>query len=388
MLKVQLPDGTIRNTTAASARSISPRKSARDWPRPRWRPRSTARSSAPTPAARPRARSSLKLLTTNDPEALAVMRHSCAHVMARAVMRLFDGVQLAFGPTIENGFYYDFEPAAQADARRTFPAIEAEMAKIVKEDEPFERLEEPRDEAVAVLPRPGPDAQGRAHRNRSGRSRRRCRSIARASSSISAAGRTFPAPARSGRSSCLSVAGAYWKGDSERQQLQRLYGTAWFSKEELEAYLNKVEEAKRRDHRVLGKQLELFTIDPWSARADSVAAEGAIRRQLEIPRGSCWNRLPAGLHAEHRPRRAVPDLGHFPYYADSQFPPLYSSAGRRAGLCSFGKASSTTTSGRARAVSDLAASCPPVRADYDMPRQDKCRSSHGWRSRSAICSSR
>ena len=91
----------------------------------------------------------LRLLTRKDAEALDVMRHSCAHVMARAVMRLFEGVQLAFGPTVDNGFYYDFQlerPISEAD----FPAIEAEMAKIVKEDEPFERIEEPRDEAVEL----------------------------------------------------------------------------------------------------------------------------------------------------------------------------------------------------------------------------------------------
>src|SRR5690606_13169169 len=86
----------------------------------------------------------LRILTKKDPEALGVMRHSAAHVMARAVMRLFEGVQLAFGPTVEGGFYYDFQvpkPITEAD----FPAIEAEMAKIVKANEPFERLEEPHD---------------------------------------------------------------------------------------------------------------------------------------------------------------------------------------------------------------------------------------------------
>src|ERR1051325_9282541 len=91
----------------------------------------------------------LRLLTRKDPQAMAVMRHSCAHVMARAVMRLFPGVQLAFGPTTDNGFYYDFE-MAHALTEEDFPAIEAEMAKIIKLDEPFERIEEPRDRAVAI----------------------------------------------------------------------------------------------------------------------------------------------------------------------------------------------------------------------------------------------
>src|SRR3954463_8435221 len=91
----------------------------------------------------------LRLLTKKNPESLAVMRHSAAHVMAQAVMRLFDGVQLAFGPTTGNGFYYDFElkrPLTEDD----FPAIEAEMAKIIKLNEPFERLDEPREKALAI----------------------------------------------------------------------------------------------------------------------------------------------------------------------------------------------------------------------------------------------
>src|SRR5580658_9422518 len=91
----------------------------------------------------------LRLLTKKDPQALGVMRHSCAHVMARAVMRLFDGVQLAFGPTLDNGFYYDIHTQRRL-SEEDFPQIEAEMAKIVKEDEPFERLEMDRAEAVQL----------------------------------------------------------------------------------------------------------------------------------------------------------------------------------------------------------------------------------------------
>ncbi len=209
---------------------------------------------------------SLRILTKKDPQALAIMRHSCAHVMARAVMRLFDGVQLAFGPTTENGFYYDMRlprPLSEED----FPAIEAEMEKIVKANLEFERIEEPRDKALDALPRPGPRRSRSSTSAKGWPTMRRCRSIGRASSSTSAAARTCPAPARSARSSCSSVAGAYWKGDQSREQLQRLYGTAFFSKEELEQHLQAVEEAKRRDHRVLGKQLELFTTSPLVGRA-------------------------------------------------------------------------------------------------------------------------
>ena len=140
----------------------------------------------------------------------------------------------------------------------------------------------------------------------------RCRSTGRANSSTSAAASTFPAPATSAAFKLLSVAGAYWKGDASRQQLQRLYATAFFDKAELDAHLEMVEEAKRRDHRVLGKQLELFTISPLVGSGLILwLPKGAIIRQtLEdyIKDELTQARLRAGLHAEHRPRRAVPNL--------------------------------------------------------------------------------
>ena len=146
MLKVKLPDGSVKEFRARVRPTTWPPKSApvgqsRDPGRSRWQGRRRPR---PLPTE---GEVSLRLLTKKDPEALAVMRHRRAHVMARAVMRLFDGVQLAFGPTTETGFYYDFE-LPHAALRRRLPAIEAEMQKIIKADEPFERLEVPRDEAV------------------------------------------------------------------------------------------------------------------------------------------------------------------------------------------------------------------------------------------------
>ena len=124
------------------------------------------------------------------------------------------------------------------------------------------------------------------------------------------------------------MAGAYWKGDAQRQQLQRLYGTAWFSKQDMEAYLAKVDEAKRRDHRLLGKQLELFTIDPMvgSGLILWLPKGAVIRRQLE---NFLYDRLlEIGYQPVYTPHIGRIELyqtsGHFPYYADSQFPPLYS----------------------------------------------------------------
>ena len=165
----------------------------------------------------------LRILTKKDPEALDVMRHSCRHVMARAVMRLFDGVQLAFGPTIDGGFYYDFD-LEHSLTEEDFPAIEAEMKKIIELDEPFERIEQSRDEVAASLPRPGAALQGRTYRGRAWPSTTRSRSISRENFSICVAGRTSRRPKSIGAFKLLSVAGAYWKGDSSRKQLQRLYG--------------------------------------------------------------------------------------------------------------------------------------------------------------------
>jgi threonyl-tRNA synthetase len=147
---------------------------------------------------------SLRLLTKKDPEALAVMRHSAAHVMARAVMRLFDGVQLAFGPTTDSGYYYDFElsrPLTEED----FPAIEAEMAKIIKLNEPFERLEESRERAVAVCRDLGQTLKVEHITTR-------CHSIARGNFSISVAVPTFRRPGRLARSSCCRSQGPIGKG--------------------------------------------------------------------------------------------------------------------------------------------------------------------------------
>ncbi len=267
----------------------------------------------------------LRLLTKRDAEALNVMRHSCAHVMAQAVMRLFDGVQLAFGPWTETGFYYDFEcerPIREED----FPAIEAEMKKIVAADEAFERIDVTREEAIALckeMAQPlkvehietGLADQERLSFYRDGEFLDLCR------------GKHLPSTKHIGKAfKLLSIAGAYWKGDSSRQQLQRVYATAFFDKKELAAYLNRLEEAKRRDHRVLGKKLQLFEIDEkvgsglvlWKPRG------AVVRQQLQTFIMEHLERQ--GYSQVFTPHIGRLDLyrtsGHFPYYQDSQFPPL------------------------------------------------------------------
>jgi len=267
---------------------------------------------------------SLRVLTKKDPEALAVMRHSAAHVMARAVMRLYDGVQLAFGPTVENGFYYDFElpePLSEAD----FPKIEAEMAQIIKEDEPFERVEMGRDDAVRLCRDLGQSLK--VEHLQEGLSEEDTVSFYRQGEFIDLCrGPHVPGPKAVGAVKLTSVAGAYWKGDSSRQQLQRLYGTAWFSKKDLDAYLERLEEAKRRDHRVLGKQHDLFLIDPTvgSGLVLWLPKGATVRRELE--RFLVGELTERGYQIVYTPVIGNVELyqtsGHYPYYAESQFPPI------------------------------------------------------------------
>lgn len=266
------------------------------------------------------------LLTDKDQEALDVLRHSTAHIMARAVMRLFPGTELAFGPTTETGFYYDIHsptPIREDD----FARIEAEMQKIIKEAEPFERFEKSVPEGKKLV---GDlkqklkvehieESLGKSHENisfyRLGEFIDLCR------------GPHIPHAGKVGAFKLLSIAGAYWKNDAKRQQLQRLYGTAFFDKKDLAAYLAQVEEAKKRDHRVLGRQLKLFTIS-------QVAGQGMI---LWMPKGAIIRGLLESFIKDELVKRGYQPVytphignlglyrtsGHFPYYADAQFPPMY-----------------------------------------------------------------
>ena len=267
---------------------------------------------------------SVRILTKKDPEALGVMRHSCAHIMARAVMRLYEGVQLAFGPTIEGGFYYDFD-LEHSLADEDFPAIEAEMKRIIALDEPFERIEQPREKSLEICRdlyqslkvehiEDGLADQATLSFYQQGEFIDLCR------------GPHVQRPKSIGAFKLLSVAGAYWKGDSSRKQLQRLYATAFFNQKHLDTHLQRIEEAKRRDHRVLGKQLELFTINP-------MVGSGLI---LWLPKGATIRGILESFVKEELVARGYQSVytpvigrvklfetsGHYPYYADSQFAPI------------------------------------------------------------------
>lgn len=323
-VKVRLPDGSVKSfdhpvTAREVAKSIGSRL-AKDalWAEVDRQPIELDET---LPVGR---EVELKIITRKDPVALATLRHSCAHVMARAVMRLKKGVQLAFGPTIDNGFYYDFEceePLTEED----FPAIEAEMQRIIDANEPFERLERPRDEALQVCRELGQEfkvehiEQGLADHPmlsfyQQGEFIDLCR------------GPHIPRPKLIGAFKLMSIAGAYWKGDQSRQQLQRLYATAFFDPADLEHYLQQLEEAKKRDHRVLGKRLGLFHIDEMVGQGLILwTPKGAfVRQQLQDFISMHLTRQ--GYHQVFTPHIGKLELyktsGHFPYYQESQYTPL------------------------------------------------------------------
>ncbi len=267
----------------------------------------------------------LQLLTTRDAAAAAVMRHSCAHIMARAVMRLYEGVGLAFGPVRGNTFYYDFDlstPISEDD----FPKIEAEMKKIIKEGEPFERFTMTRDESVQLCS--DLNQELKVEHIESGLADHDSLSFYRQGEFVDLCrGPHIPHAGLVKAFKILSVAGSHWKGDVSNRPLQRVYGTAFFDKKELRAYLEQLEEAKKRDHRVLGSRLRLFTINPdvgqglclWLPKGATIRAtlEDFIKAEL----------LRRGYEPVYSPHIGRVELyetsGHFPYYRDSQFAPLF-----------------------------------------------------------------
>ena len=200
------------------------------------------------------------IITGKDKEGLRILRHSCSHVMAQAVKELWKDVQVTIGPAIENGFYYDFarsEPFTTDD----FEKIEARMHEIVKRDEKIERIVMPRNEAIKYFKDLGENYKAEIIQDlpedevislyRQGNFTDLCR------------GPHVPSTGKIGDAfKLMKVAGAYWRGDSSKEMLQRIYATAWASKKDLDAYLIMMEEAAKRDHRKLGKEMDLFHFEP------------------------------------------------------------------------------------------------------------------------------
>lgn len=204
--------------------------------------------------------SKVRIITAKDKEGLHILRHTCSHIMAQAVKELWPDVQVTIGPAIDNGFYYDFsrkEPFTTDD----FEKIEAKMHEIVKRDEKLERIVMPRDEAIKFFEDLGEKYKAEIIRDlpesetislyRQGTFTDLCR------------GPHVPSTAKVGDAfKLMKVAGAYWRGDSSKEMLQRIYATAWADKKDLKAYLDMLEEAAKRDHRKLGREMDLFHFEP------------------------------------------------------------------------------------------------------------------------------
>jgi len=266
----------------------------------------------------------LQLLTEKDAEALKVVRHSAAHVMATAVLELYPETKLGHGPATAAGFFYDFyrpTPFTPEDLK----AIEARMAEVVARNEPFVREWEPRDQSLARF-KAGNDFM-KAHFverftkpgeeisfYRNGRFEDFCR------------GPHVPSTGRVKAFKVTSLAGAYWLGDEKNPQLQRIYGTAFFSSKEMDQHFARLEEAARRDHRVLGKQLDLFSIQELAgAGLIFWHPKGAMVRRImeDWMRDECLRR---GYSLVYTPHVARVNLwqtsGHEGFYSQNMFTPM------------------------------------------------------------------
>ena len=259
-----------------------------------------------------------------DMSPLEELRHSCSHVLATAVLRLFPETQLDIGPPTDNGFYYDIDLDKKLDAT-DLEAIEAEMNIVIKENQRFERIECSREEAIAKIQAIGQERYKLGRLNdipegeqvsfyQNGEFLDLC------------AGPHVNYTKKIKAFKLLSIAGAYHRGDEKNKQLQRIYGTAFPSKEELAEYLERLEQAKARDHRKLGKELKLFHIDE-AVGAGMVlwTPNGAVIRQ------ELQNFIAEELRMADYDQVFTPHIGklglyrtsgHFPYYKESQFPPI------------------------------------------------------------------
>jgi len=266
----------------------------------------------------------LALLTEKDPEALEVLRHSAAHVMATAVLELFPETKLGHGPSTDNGFFYDFQsttPFTPDDLK----AIEAKVEEIIKRDEKFVRESMSREDALAEFAANGdfmkthfverftkPGDEISFYRN--GAFKDFCR------------GPHLPSTGRVKAFKVTNLAGAYWLGDEKNPQLQRVYGTAFFSKKEMDAHFARLEEAAKRDHRLLGKQLDLFSIQELAGPGLVFfhPKGGIIRKTMEDwMRDECVRR---GYSLVFTPHVARVNLwqtsGHEGFYSQNMFTPM------------------------------------------------------------------
>ncbi len=264
----------------------------------------------------------LEIITPEHEDALQILRHSAAHLMANALRRLYPHIHLGVGPAIDSGFYYDTDNADHPITEADLPLIEAEMKKIVKENNPIERLVLSKDEAlemfkddpykVELIQELPEDEVISAYRQKDFVDL--CR------------GPHVPSTGKIQVFSLLSVAGAYWRGDSKKQMMQRIYGTAFFNEKGLKEFIRLREEAKERDHRKLGKELDLFMIskEVGSGLPFWLPKGATIRRIIE--RYIVDKEISLGYQHVYTPIMANVDLyktsGHWDHYHDDMFPPM------------------------------------------------------------------
>jgi threonyl-tRNA synthetase len=266
----------------------------------------------------------IRIITKKDPEALELIRHDMAHILAMAVQELFPGTQVTIGPAIEDGFYYDFarnEPFTPED----LPKIEGKMREIIKRDLPTRREVWPRDKAIKNFRDMGEDYKAELIESIPsdedvsiywhGDWHDLCR------------GPHFVSTGKAGDAFKLTkIAGAYWRGDSRNVQLQRIYGTAWRDQKELDAYLLKLEEQEKRDHRKIGRELELFTFSPdIGAGLPLWMPNGMVIRQ-ELEFLAIQEERKEGYKRVATPHITKENLfyrsRHLPYYKEDMYSPL------------------------------------------------------------------
>jgi len=263
----------------------------------------------------------VQILTSKDPEALYVYRHSTAHLLAAAVLELYPETKLGIGPPIDNGFYYDFDRATPFTPE-DLEKIEKKMWEIQARHLPYERVYTRKEDGL----RKYADAW------------MKCELIDERADAVFSEytlgphfidfcrGPHLPDTSKIKAFKLLSIAGAYWKGDEHNKQLQRIYGTAFFTRQELEDYLNRLEDAKRRDHRKLGKELELFTVsEAVGAGLPILLPKGATVRRL-LEEYILEREREMGYQHVYTPDLAKVELyqrsGHWAHYKDSMFPPM------------------------------------------------------------------
>jgi threonyl-tRNA synthetase len=269
----------------------------------------------------------LRLVTPDSPEALPLYRHSTAHLLAAAVTSLYPGVQCGIGPATEDGFFYDFvvpRPFVPEDLE----AIEKKMRELAGADLPYERQLWPRDEALRFFEQRGEPLKVQLIQEKTeGQSHVSCYTIKDRDTFVDfCVGPHVPTTAKLKAFKVLSASSAYWKGDARNQPMQRIYGTAFFKDDDLKQYLQRIEEAKKRDHRKIGKELELFTVN------EAVGAG----LPLWLPKGATVRRLLEDYIVEKERAQGyehvyTPDLakielykrsGHWDHYHEDMFPPM------------------------------------------------------------------